>query len=127
MTRALNSAGIGPGDIDYVSAAANGGNRLDALEAEALAVVFGSTADRPHISALKGAVGESFSSGGIRAAAMAVSIKAGSIPPTVGLKNPIRPLRFVMDHKIDIPIKFGLINGFSSGGTFVSLVLKNIT
>ena len=48
-------------------------------------------------------------------------------PPTVGLKNPICPLRFVMDKKIDLPINFGLINGFSSGGTFVSLVLKNMT
>ena len=127
ITRALNSAGITPGDIDYVSAAASGGSRLDALEAEALSIVFGSPADRPYISALKGAVGESFSSGGIRTAAMALSIKAGSIPPTVGLKNPIRPLRFVMDQKSDTPINFGLINGFSSGGTFVSLVLKNIT
>ncbi|MBI4764873.1 MAG: hypothetical protein HY787_09735 [Deltaproteobacteria bacterium] len=58
---------------------------------------------------------------------MALSIKAGSIPPTVGLQNPVHTLRFVMNNPIDLPINFGLINGFSSGGTFVSLVLKNIT
>ena len=127
ITRALESAGITPGDIDYVSAAASGGKRLDALEAEALSIVFGSSGDRPYVGSIKGAVGESFSSGGIRAAAMAVSIKEGSIPPTVGLKNPIRPLGFVMDKKRDIPIKFGLVNGFSSGGTFVSLVLSRVT
>ena len=126
ITRALESAGIAPGDIDYVSAAASGGKRLDALEAEALSIVFGSATDKPYIGSIKGAVGESFSSGGIRTAAMAVSIKEGSIPPTVGLKNPISPLRFVMDKKMDLPIKFGLVNGFSSGGTFVSLVLKKI-
>lgn len=127
ITRALESAGITPGDIDYVSASANGGGKLDALEAEALSIVFGSAKDKPYVSSIKGAVGESFSSGGIRTAAMAVSIKAGSIPPTVGLKNPIRPLRFVADNKVAAPIRFGLVNGFSSGGTFVSLVLKNIT
>jgi len=126
MTRALKSAGITPGDIDYVSAAASGGKRLDALEAEALSIVFGSAADKPYVGSLKGAVGESFSSGGIRTAAMALAIKAGSIPPTVGLNDPIRPLQFVKDRKMDIPINFGLVNGFSSGGTFVSLVLKNI-
>jgi 3-oxoacyl-[acyl-carrier-protein] synthase II len=126
ITRALKSAGIAPGDIDYVSAAANGGGKLDALETEALSIVFGSAGPKPYISSIKGAVGESFSSGGIRTAAMAVSIKEGSIPPIVGLKNPISPLRFVMDKKMGVPIKFGLINGFSSGGTFVSLVLKNI-
>jgi len=126
MTRALNSAGIVPGDIDYVSAAASGGCRLDALEAEALAVVFGSAGKKPYIGSIKGAVGESFSSGGIRTAAMAVSIKEGVIPPTVGLKNPIRPLGFVMGKKLDTSIRYGLVNGFSSGGTFVSLVLKNM-
>lgn len=126
ITRALNSAGIVPGDIDYVSAAAGGGRRLDALEAEALSVVFGSAAEKPYVSSLKGTVGESFSSGGIRTAAMAVSINEGVIPPTLGLQDPIRPLRFVMEKKLETPINFGLVNGFSSGGTFVSLVLKNM-
>jgi 3-oxoacyl-[acyl-carrier-protein] synthase II len=127
ITRALKSAGIAPGDIDYVSAAASGGSRLDALEAEALTIVFGGDAAKPYISSLKGAVGESFSSGGIRTAAMAVSIKEGVIPPTLGLQDPIRPLRFVLGKKLDTSITYGLVNGFSSGGTFVSLVLKNIT
>lgn len=126
ITRALKSAGLTPGDIDYVSAAASGGSKQDALEAEALSIVFGSATDKPYVGSIKGAVGESFSSGGIRAAAMAVSIKEGCLPPIVGLNNPIRPLRFVMDKKMDVPIKFGLLNGFSSGGTFVSLVLKKI-
>lgn len=124
VMRALKSAGIVPGDIDYVSAAASGGIKLDALEAEALSRIFASTAGKPYISSLKGAIGESFSSGGLRTAAMALSIKEGSIPPTVGLKDPIRPLRYVMGKKVDIPIKYALVNGFSSGGTFVSLVLK---
>lgn len=124
MTRALESAAIAPGDIDYVSAAASGGRRLDALEAEALSIVFGSCRVKPYVSSIKGAVGESSSSGGIRTAAMALSIKEGSIPPTVGLKDPIRPLGFVRDKRMDVPIRSGLVNGFSSGGTFVSLVLK---
>lgn len=125
MTRALKSAGIDPGDIDYVSAAANGGIRLDVLEAEALSILFGEAAGKPVIGSIKGALGESFSSGGIRAAAMALAIKNGSIPPTLGLKEPIRPLQFVLGKKTDTPIRFGLVNGFSSGGTFVTLVLKN--
>ena len=126
MTRAIKSAGISPGDIDYVSAAASGGSRLDVLEAEALSVVFGSAADRPYVSSIKGAVGESFSSGGIRAAAMALSIMKGYIPPTVGLNDPIASLNFVRGKQVDVPVNYGLVNGFSSGGTFVSLVLKKI-
>jgi len=124
MTRALESAGIGPDEIDYICASANGGRKLDILEAEALASVFATEGKRPFISSIKGAVGESFSSGGIRAAAMAISIKENVIPPTLGLKNPIKPLQFVLNKNKETQINFGMVNGFSSGGTFVSIILR---
>lgn len=124
MTRALESAGIGPDEIDYICASANGGRKLDILEAEALASVFATEGKRPFISSIKGAVGESFSSGGIRAAAMAISIKENVIPPTLGLKNPIKPLQFVLNKNKEAQINFGMVNGFSSGGTFVSIILR---
>ena len=126
MTRALDSAQITPSEIDYISASANGGRKLDHLEAEALSEVFVGEESKPLISSIKGAVGESFSSGGIRAAAMALSIKHSVIPPTLGLKNPIKPLPFVLNKTKETQINIGMVNGFSSGGTFASLVLKNI-
>ncbi|MBT8359073.1 MAG: 3-oxoacyl-ACP synthase, partial [Deltaproteobacteria bacterium] len=88
--------------------------------------VFNTKGKQPFISSIKGAVGESFSSGGIRAAATAISIKDKIIPLTLGLKNPIKPLRFVLDKNKDAQINFGMVNGFSSGGTFVSIILKTI-
>ena len=97
---------------------------MDILEAEALSSIFTTEGKTPFISSIKGAVGESFSSGGIRAAAMAISIKEKVIPPTLGLKSPIKPLRFVLNKKKDAQINFGMVNGFSSGGTFVSIILR---
>ena len=126
ITRALESAKITPGDIDYVSAAANGGRKLDHLEAEALSVIFAGESQKPFISSIKGAVGESFSSGGVRTAAMAISIREESIPPTLGLENPIKPFPFILKTKKETAINYGLVNGFSSGGTFASLILKRI-
>jgi 3-oxoacyl-[acyl-carrier-protein] synthase II len=126
MTRALESAGIDPDKIDYICASANGGKKLDILEAEALSSVFAAKRKGPYISSIKGAVGESFSSGGLRAAATAISIKEKLIPLTLGLKNPIKPLRFVLDKKKDAQINFAMVNGFSSGGTFVSIILKSL-
>ncbi|MCX5881704.1 MAG: beta-ketoacyl-ACP synthase II, partial [Deltaproteobacteria bacterium] len=126
MTRALESANITSGDIDYISASANGGRKLDRLEAEALSTVFAGGKQKPFISSIKGAVGESFSSGGIRTAAMAISIREQTIPPTLGLENPIKPLPFILSTKKEAKINYGLVNGFSSGGTFVSIVLKRI-
>jgi 3-oxoacyl-[acyl-carrier-protein] synthase II len=126
MTRALESAKITPGDIDYVSASANGGRKLDLLEAEALSAVFSEGSQKPFIASIKGAVGESFSSGGIRTAAMAISIREQVMPPTLGLTDPIKPLPFILNNKKEAGINYGLVNGFSSGGTFASLVLKRM-
>ena len=97
---------------------------MDILEAEALSSIFTTEGKTPFISSIKGAVGESFSSGGIRAAAMAISIKEKVIPPTLGLKNPIKPLQFILNKNKEAQINFGMVNGFSSGGTFVSIILR---
>jgi 3-oxoacyl-[acyl-carrier-protein] synthase II len=126
MTRALTTAKIAPDDIDYVCAAANGGQRLDRLEAEALGAVFAHPGRQPRISAIKGSLGESFSSGGMRAAAMALSIQNQTPAPTLGLSQPISPLNFVVKAETQVPIRYGLINGMSSGGTFAAVVMKNI-
>lgn len=124
MASAMQSAGLGPSDIDAVSASANGGRRLDRLEADALIEVFGKDHGAPLVTSIKGAVGESFSSGGIRSAAMALSLREGVFPPTLGLVHPIRHLSFIMDKSRFAAATVGMVNGFSSGGTFSSLILK---
>ena len=124
IKRALMSAGVITEEIDLVSASANGGLKLDQLEAQALMTVFGDTTSPPMITSIKGAVGESFSSGGMRTAAMALSFRDNMIPPTLGLTQPMNSLPFVMQPKTATPIRCGLVNGISSGGTFVSLVLS---
>jgi 3-oxoacyl-[acyl-carrier-protein] synthase II len=126
VTRALSAAGADPRQVDWVSASANGGRRLDQLEADALARVFGQGFSGPRVSSVKGALGESFSSGGIRAAVMALAIRQGAIPPTLGLREPIRPLAFVLEPLRETPVRCGLVNGLASGGTFAALVFKSL-
>lgn len=125
IRRALDCAGISPADVDYVSGAANGGPRLDQLEADALTSVFGIGNGSPAVSSVKGAIGEPFGAGGIRAAALAASIRSGIIPPTVGLEAPLSPLDFARE-KREIRIKNALLCGVSSGGTFVALVFAGL-
>lgn len=129
MTRALAAAGIGPDDIDYICASANGIPRLDRLEAEALQHLFPVDGENPRITALKGALGESFSSGGMRTAAMALSLKSQRAVPIAGLLEPIAQLNFVRAPETQVPvhsIRYGLVNGISRGGTFVAVIMKNI-
>ncbi len=124
VRRALEAAGISPKDVDLVWGAANGGIRLDALEADMVSALFGTGPDSVAVCTIKGAIGEAFG-GGMRAAALADSIKKGVIPPIVGLTDPIAPLNFVTQAR-KAAIGNALLCGVSSGGTFVALVLKSL-
>lgn len=127
MLRAMQTAmvmgGVEPESIDAVSAAASGGVRSDRLEARALERCF-TGAHPPVVTSIKGALGENFASGGIRSAAMALGIRSGRVPPTLGLTEPITPLALVSTDSRKIPVDYGMVNACASGGTFVSLLLK---
>lgn len=123
MQRALAAAAITAADIDLVCASAAGTPALDRLEALALTQVFEN--HRPHIVALKGALGETLSSGAIRVAAMALALHQQRLAPIVGLTDPIADLNFVRTGPAPSPqLRYGMINGIAAGGTFVALVFK---
>ncbi|HPD56228.1 MAG TPA: beta-ketoacyl-[acyl-carrier-protein] synthase family protein [Smithellaceae bacterium] len=122
INRALKNAEIIAAEIDAVCAAANGGRDLDIVEAKSYENIFKDVPKKPAITALKGALGESFSGGGMRACALALSIKGKTLPPTLGLVNPVRPLNFTVNKQQDIDIKNALLSGISFGGTYAFLV-----
>ncbi|MFH1137000.1 MAG: beta-ketoacyl-[acyl-carrier-protein] synthase family protein [Pseudomonadota bacterium] len=126
LQRALQSAALTPDQIDLVCASANGGIKLDLLEARALETVFGSGPGGPLVSAVKGAVGESFSSGGLRTAVAALALKDGLAPPTLGLSNPVVPLNFTGKQARPAELRTALVTGFSHGGTYACLVLGKV-
>jgi len=119
--RALNNAAVAAQDIQAISAAANGGVILDRIEARAYAGVFGGNGS-PLITSLKGAIGESFSGGGMRACALALALEKGALPPTVGLVQPAEPLAFVRLRQEQASISNALLAGISAGGTYAYLV-----
>ena len=122
--RALKNTGVKINDIQAIFAAANGGRILDAVETEAYEEIFAGSEKKPLITSLKGAVGESFSGGGIRACALALSMEKNTLPPVVGLINPLRPLAFVAGEKKDVAISNATLAGISFGGTYVYLIFS---
>lgn len=122
MRAAMIMGAVSPDEIDTVSAAANGGVNADRLEALALEALF-RDGSRPLVTSLKGALGENYASGGIRSAGMALSLNTGIVPPTVGLVDPITSLETIKAPR-QASLKYGLVNACASGGTFVSLLLK---
>jgi 3-oxoacyl-[acyl-carrier-protein] synthase II len=122
--RALTNADVTPAKISAVMAAANGGRVLDQVEARAYNELFDACAQKPLVTSIKGAIGESFSGGGIRACALALSVERGWLPPTVGMSLPLAPLNFVMGEKKEMDASHAVLAGISFGGTYAYLVLS---
>jgi len=122
LNRALKNSGCTINDIQAISAAGNGDIILDAVEAEAYDEIFTASGKKPFITALKGATGESFSGGGIRACALALSMEKNVLPSTAGLTTPIRPLAFVTGEKHNMEINHAVLAGISFGGTYAYLI-----
>jgi 3-oxoacyl-[acyl-carrier-protein] synthase II len=81
---ALADAGIAPAAVAFVSAHGTGTPYNDAMEAVALARVFGP--GRVPVNSIKGAIGHTLGAAGAFEAAMCVQVVAeGIIPPTAGL------------------------------------------
>ena len=124
LERALRMAGAPPPEIDCIQAAGNGGREPDALEAKTYEHIFGGGDAGPLITSIKGATGEIFASGGIRAAALALSIREGVVPPIVGLTTPMWSLPFVIGEARHRPVRKALLSGISFGGTYACLVFE---
>ena len=124
FSRALKNAGISTSDIQAIFAAANGDKILDAVEAEAYDEIFDSSKKKPLITTIKGATGESFSSGGIRTCALALCMEKNILPPVVGLTKPLRPLAFVTGEKKELEINKAALAGISFGGTYSYLIFE---
>lgn len=122
--RVLNNAGVPLTDVAAVMAAANGGRVLDQVEARAYGELFASCEQKPLVTSIKGAIGESFSGGGIRACALALSVEKGWLPPAVGLSKPLKPMNFVMGEKKVINMNHAVLAGISFGGTYAYLILS---
>jgi 3-oxoacyl-[acyl-carrier-protein] synthase II len=126
LERALRMAGVTPQEVDCIQAAGNGGFNPDALEAAAYGRIFGGGSSKPLITSIKGATGEIFASGGIRAAALALSLREGIIPPTMGLRTPLCPLPFVIGKSQRRSLTCGLLSGISFGGTYACMMMKRL-
>jgi 3-oxoacyl-[acyl-carrier-protein] synthase II len=84
---ALDIASLSPGEIGHVCAAANSTRDLDAMEARALARIFGTQAAHVRVSAIKSMIGEACSaSGALQLAAAAGILQRRLLPPTVNYR-----------------------------------------
>ena len=89
MTAALNSAGLGPADVDYINAHGTATQVNDPIETNAIKTTFGEFAYQIPVSSIKSMIGHSIgAAGALEAVTCIMALNAGVIPPTINLDNP---------------------------------------
>lgn len=124
LRRALSNAGMEAAEVGAIMAAANGGILPDRAEALAYEEIFATCAAKPFLTSVKGALGESFSGGGIRACALAASLEEGFLPPTVGLSDPEISGNYVTGQKRELNPGNAVLAGISFGGTYAYIIFS---
>jgi 3-oxoacyl-(acyl-carrier-protein) synthase len=120
---ALARAGVAPGDIGYVAAAADGSPLLDGAEERLLSAVLGEAAARVPVTSVKGAVGECGAASACAALLAAESIRDGFVPPTALLRQPRAAGLEVVGRAVRTPIARVLAHAMGSGGSEVGVLL----
>ena len=122
MEAALRSAGLTPGDIDYINLHGTATPANDAAEGKAVSALFGDTVPG---NSTKGYMGHTLgAAGAIEALICAMALTDGRLPgsPGTGALDPSIPIRYQLRGE-DRPLRHALSNSFGFGGSNCSLVL----
>jgi 3-oxoacyl-[acyl-carrier-protein] synthase II len=126
MRHALLRSGLKPGDVDFVSASANGSVLQDYYEGRALKEVFTDRAEELPVTAIKGSTGESLgASGPFQVIAGIETLRHGTLPGIPRLQElPFEfPLGGVTPVSRRIRAQRALVNAVGLDGNVCSLVI----
>jgi 3-oxoacyl-[acyl-carrier-protein] synthase II len=126
MTAALREARVDPGAVDYINAHGTSTRLNDLMETVAVKRVFGHRAASIPMSSQKSMVGHLIgASGALEAAATALSLERGVVPPTINqaTPDPDCDLDYVPNTAREMPLHTAISNSFGFGGQNASLVM----
>ncbi len=129
MTAALREARLDPAKIDYINAHGTSTRLNDLMETVAVKRVFGDRARSIPMSSQKSMIGHLIgASGAVEAAATALSLERGVVPPTINLAtpDPACDLDYVPNTAREIPLSTAISNSFGFGGQNASLVMTRV-
>ena len=127
MRNALKEARVDAGDIDYINAHGTSTRLNDLMETVAVKKVFGHRASSIPMSSQKSMVGHLIgASGALEAAATALSLQSGVVPPTINqhTPDPACDLDYVPNTAREIPLRRAITNSFGFGGQNATLVMS---
>ncbi|MGH9366548.1 MAG: beta-ketoacyl-[acyl-carrier-protein] synthase family protein [Thermoanaerobaculia bacterium] len=122
---ALASAGINAGEVDYVNAHGTATPQNDSAETAALKVALGERAREIPVSSIKSMIGHCLcASGAIEAVATVMTVRDGTVPPTIHYENPdpACDLDYVPNQAREVDVRIALSNSFAFGGNSTVVV-----
>ncbi|MCG8549334.1 MAG: beta-ketoacyl synthase chain length factor, partial [Desulfobacterales bacterium] len=124
MVKAMDDAGVTPGQIDYINLHGTGTEANDKAEATAVSRLFNK--NQPAASSVKGATGHPMAAAGaVEAVISAIAVSRGIIPGNTGLSMPDPELNFIpVAGPIQRPVHRVLSNTFGFGGNNASIVIS---
>lgn len=128
VNRALEDAGIGTDEIDYINAHGTSTPENDRMEYNSLKEVFGDAIHQIPISSNKSMIGHTLTAAGaIEAVFSVLTLQNGCIPPTINYDTPDPdiPLDVVPHTAREAKVNNILSNSFGFGGQNACLVLSN--
>lgn len=124
---ALENAGVGIEEIDYINCHAAATPLGDAAEVKAIKRVFGERAYQIPVSSTKSMIGHCFAgAGAVESIATLMTIRHGIIPPTINYETPDPDcdLDCVPNKARKADVRLALKNSFGMGGQNACLVLS---
>jgi 3-oxoacyl-[acyl-carrier-protein] synthase II len=129
MQSALREAKLDPADINYINAHGTSTKLNDIMETNAVKRVFGHLASKIPMSSQKSMVGHLIgASGALEAAATAITLSQGVIPPTINqtTRDPNCDLDYVPNTARERMVNTAMTNSFGFGGQNASLVMRRL-
>ena len=127
MRMAIEDAGLGPGDIDYISAHGTGTEENDKIETLAIRRAMGEHAKDVHISSIKSMIGHLIAAAGaVELISCVLAIRDGMVPPTINYRTPDPncDLNYIPNHALKKRVRAAMSNSFGFGGQNNALVVQ---
>jgi 3-oxoacyl-[acyl-carrier-protein] synthase-1 len=125
MSKALETAGLKPGSIDYINAHGTGTDNNDLTEGIAIERIFGDNI--PPVSSTKPFTGHTLgAAGAVEAVISILSLQHQNIYPNLNYKDKIEELKFepVRELRTGIKLENVLSNSFGFGGNDSTLIFS---
>ena len=127
MRRAMQDAGLGPADVQYINAHGTSTPANDLNETKAIKAVFGDEAKRLNVSSTKSATGHMLgAAGAVEFIFSALAVREGKIPPTINYQTPDPDcdLNYTPNQAASREMTAALSNSFGFGGHNVTLAVR---